>query len=211
MLDLPQQGGATRLVLVRHAETEESASGRLCGRLDVALSAAGRRHARALARSLAGLPLAAVYASPLARALATARPLAAVHRLQPVALAELRELDFGALEGLPYEEIEVRHPGLLRAWREDPAAVALPGGETLGELRARVLPILAGILERHEGDAVAVVAHGGVVRVVLAEALGLRDGLLIRLDQSHGGVSVVDWDEGVAVVRVMNANLYSRP
>jgi alpha-ribazole phosphatase len=211
MFTLPDRGRATRLVLVRHAETEESARGRCYGRLDVALSPHGRAQAEALADALTGQPLAAVYTSPLARALDTARPLAAVHDLVPRELDALAELDFGEVEGMIYEEIEARRPELFRAWMEDPAGVRFPGGESLGDLRARVLPALSTIRVGHEGDAVAVVAHGGVVRVVLAEALGLDDRAFFRLDQSEGGVSVVDWLDGVPLVRAANATLYSPP
>ena len=209
MLALPDPGAATRVVLVRHAETEESARGRCYGRLDVRLSPRGLRHAQGLAAALADHPLAAVYASPLARALDTARPVAAARGLEPTVLEALAELDFGEVEGLRYDEIEAERPELFRAWMDEPARVRFPGGEGLADLRARVLPVLAEIHARHEREAVAVVAHGGVVRVVLAEALGLDDGAFFRLDLSEGGVSVVDWLDGVPLLRLANATLYS--
>jgi alpha-ribazole phosphatase len=209
MLTLPGQGEATRLVLVRHAETEEAARGRCYGRLDVALSPRGLRQAEALAAALADLGLAAVYASPLARALDTARPIAAAHGLGPIVLEALRELDFGEVEGLRYDEIEAQRPELFRGWMDDPAGVRFPGGESLGDLRARALPAAAEIRARHEREAVAVVAHGGVIRVVLADALGLADRALFGLDHAEGGVSVVDWLDGVPLVRAANATLYS--
>jgi alpha-ribazole phosphatase len=211
MLALPDQGDATRVVLIRHAETEESARGRCYGRLDVQLSQRGLRQAQALAGALAGLRLAAVYSSTLARALDTARPLAAAHGLDASLLEALAELDFGEVEGLTYDEIEAERPELFRTWMDDPARVRFPGGESLADLRARVLPALEQIRGRHEREAVAVVAHGGVIRVVLAEALGLEDGALFRLDQAEGGVSVVDWRDGVPLLRAANATLYSPP
>ena len=209
MLALPDRGEATRVVLVRHAETEESARGRCYGRLDVRLSPRGLRQAQGLAVALADVPLAAVYASPLARAVDTARPVAAARGLEPIVLDALAELDFGEVEGLRYDEIEAERPELFRAWMDEPARVCFPGGEGLSDLRVRVLPALEQIRARHEREAVAVVAHGGVIRVVLAEALDFEDGALFRLDQAEGGVSVVDWLEGVPLVRVANATLYS--
>ena len=209
MLVLPDRGEATRVVLVRHGATEESARGRCYGRLDVLLSPRGLRQAEALARALADHPLAAVYASPLARALDTARPVAAAQGLEPAVLEALAELDFGEVEGLRYDEIEAARPELFRAWMDEPARVRFPGGEGLADLRARVLPAVEQIRARHERETVAVVAHGGVVRVVLAEALGLDDGALFRLDLSEGGVSVVDWLDGVPLLRLANATLYS--
>lgn len=209
MLALPERGEATRIVLVRHAETEESARGRCYGRLDVRLSQRGLQQAEALAASLAGLGLAAVYASPLARALDTAAAIAAPHGLEPGAVDGLRELDFGELEGLSYDEIRAERPRLYGEWMETPTSVRFPGGESFGGLRARVLPAVSEIRERHEGKVVVLVAHGGVVRVVLADALGLEDGAVFRVAQSPGGLSVVDWTPVAPVVPLVNAVLYS--
>jgi len=175
---LPHHGAATRLVLVRHAEPDGSARGRVCGRTDVPLGAAGRRQADALGVALAAPPFAAVYASPLARAFETARPIAAAHRLDP---------------------------NVVHAWAKTPGSVRFPGGESLTDLRARVLPAVETIRGRHPGAAVGIVAHAGVLRVVLGDALGLPDDGFFRLDQSHGGVSVVDWLDGTPLVRVVNA------
>ncbi|HXV33808.1 MAG TPA: histidine phosphatase family protein [Gaiellaceae bacterium] len=206
---LPPQGEATRLVLVRHAETDSSLRGRCYGRLDVPLSEEGHRQARGLGTALRAIPLTAVYSSPLARALATAAPIAAGRGLEPVAVDDLREIDFGELEGLGYDEIRDSRPELFHRWMETPASVSFPGGESFGDLRRRVLVAVGAVVERHAGEAVAVVAHGGVTRVVLADALGLADGAVFRLDQAHGGVSVVDRLSGGAIVRVVNALLYS--
>jgi broad specificity phosphatase PhoE len=206
---LPEKGEATRLLLVRHAEPDGSAHGRCCGRLDVPLSDYGRRHAKALAAALERARLAAVYASPLARALETARPLAAVRGLEVSIQPDLSEVDFGELEGKRYEEVAAERPGLFRMWMDEPAKVRFPGGESLAELRARVLAASEEIRRAHRGEAVAVVAHAGVVRVVLADALGLRDSALFRLDVAYGGISIVDWVEHSPVVRAVN--LYSAP
>ena len=210
MLVLPPHGGATRLLLVRHAETDEAMRGRCYGRLDVGLSKEGRRQARALGAALEAQSLAAVYSSPLVRALDTARAIAAPHGHEPRTVDELREIDFGALEGLAYDEIRDERPELFREWMARPTSVRFPGGEAFADLRARVLPAIAEIRRRHEGEVVALVAHGGVVRVTLADALGLGDGAVFRLGQSYGGLSVVDWAEGATVVPVVNAVLYSR-
>jgi broad specificity phosphatase PhoE len=92
---------------------------------------------------------------------------------------------------------------------EDPASVRFPRGEGLSDLRNRVLPEVAGIRARHDGQTVAVVAHGGVVRTVLADALDLPDASFFRLDQPYGALSVVDWVDAVPLVRLVGAALYS--
>jgi broad specificity phosphatase PhoE len=209
MLHLAERGEATRLLLVRHTETDEAARGRCYGRLDVALSPAGIRQAEALGVALRVIPLGAVYSSPLARALGTAAAIAAAQGLGPVVHPDLVELDFGEVEGLPYEQIAAERPELYRAWMRAPASVQFPGGESLDDLRSRMRGAAGEIRERHPGEAVAVVGHGGVIRAVLADVLGLPSEGFFRLEQSFGGLSVVDWIEGVPIVRVVNAVLYS--
>ena len=210
-LELPTHRGGTRLLLVRHAETDAAMRGRCYGRLDVGLSTTGRRQARELGAALRGISLAAVYSSSLARALDTASAIAAPHGLEPVAVDRLQEIDFGELEGLLYEDIEAGRPELFGKWMETPGSVRFPGGEALTDLRARVRPAVAEIRARHEGEVVALVAHGSVIRIVLADALELADGAFFRLGQAFGGLSVVDWEDGSPVVAVVNAVLYSRP
>jgi alpha-ribazole phosphatase len=205
MLRLSPHDGATRLTLVRHLETDESLRGRAYGALDVPLSARGVRQAEQLASSLEALPLEAVYSSPLRRALETAGPVARRHGLEPIATEALRELDFGEVEGLLYEEVEANRPELFSSWMREPTRTTFPGGESFADLRARVLPAVEQIRTAHAGRAVAVVSHGGVIRTILADALALAEDAVFRLDQSCGGVSVVDWLGEVPLVRLVNA------
>lgn len=198
------QDAATRILLVRHAEPDESAHGRCCGVLDVPLSPRGRRRSETLARELSATPLAAVYSSPLRRALETAEPIAAAHGLVPRAHEGFRELDFGELEGERYEDVADSRPELFRAWMETPILVRFPGGEAFRDLQARALAAAEEVRRSHAGRAVAVVAHGGVTRAILAAALSMPDEALFRLDQDYGAVSVVDWIGATPVVRAVN-------
>src|SRR6185436_6909169 len=161
----------TRLVLIRHAEPEASVHGRVYGALDVALSKRGLHEAKKLASTVRGLALDAVYASPLRRAVETAIPLARERGLELTLHEGLREVDFGELEGRTYEEIGEDHADLFRAWATNPSAIRFPGGEDYVGLKARVLTAVEEIRERT--TSAAIVAHGGVNRVVLADALGL--------------------------------------
>jgi alpha-ribazole phosphatase len=192
----------SRLVLIRHGEPDESVHGRSYGSLDVPLSLLGREQADGVARSLADVSIEAVFASPLRRALETAAPLARARGLEPVAHEGLRELDFGELEGLTYAEIERERPDLYESWMRDPTGTRFPGGETFPDLRVRALKAAAEIRSAHE--TVALVAHGGVTRTILATALGMPDEAVFRLDQPYGAISVVDWIDNVPVVRAVN-------
>jgi alpha-ribazole phosphatase len=189
----------TRLVLVRHAEPEADARGRCYGSLDVGLSDAGREHARRLAPALASLDN--VYASPRRRALETAELLGA----SPVVDDDLREIDFGDFEGRRYDEIEQSDPELYRAWMERPTTVQFPGGESFADLQERALRAFDAIRSTHESA--VVVTHGGVIRAGVAAWLGMPDEAIFRLDQSYCGVTIVEWLDGMPILRLLNADL----
>jgi alpha-ribazole phosphatase len=204
-LRLPPHEGATRLVLIRHLEPEEGIAGRAYGALDVPLSPEARTQAERLADALATVDLAAVYSSPLRRALETAAPIAARQGLSPLVHEGLREIDFGELEGERYEDVERGRPELFHAWMEDPTGVAFPGGESFRDLRMRALAAAEEVREHHRGSTAALVAHGGVTRAIIAASLEMPDEALFRLDQPYGAISVIDWFGATPVVRLLNA------
>jgi alpha-ribazole phosphatase len=192
----------SRLVLIRHAEPDESMRGRSYGRLDIPLSPAGRAQAVAVAETLREAHFDAIVASPLRRAVDTARPLAETRRLEIATHDGLRELDFGALEGLTFDDIERARPELYESWMTDPTETRFPDGESFADLQDRALTAVADIRSKHERA--AIVAHGGVTRAILADALQMPVHAIFRLDQPYGAISVVDWIEDAAVVRAVN-------
>jgi broad specificity phosphatase PhoE len=204
---LPAYEGGTRLFLIRHLEPDASVSGRAYGSLDVPLAPVARKQAEELAVALEEIPFAAVYSSPLRRALGTAGPIAARHGLEPLLHEGLRELDLGEFEGERFEDLERDHPATYAALMSDPTSVRFPGGESFSVLRARATAAVEEIRERHRECCVAVVAHGGVTRAILAAALEMPDRALFRLDQAYGAVSVIDWFAASPVVRLVNADL----
>lgn len=188
----PRPPGATRLVLVRHGRAAVSA-GRICGRLDPALSPAGRAEVRRAARWLASTGFAAAYASPARRARESARLLAAGRGLAVRCEPGLREVDFGAFEGLTWAEAQALDPTTCATWLCRPDEVIFPGGEGYAAVRERALGALARLRAAHAGQAILVVAHGGPIRAILAEALGLSPAAALGLRQRTAGVNVVDW------------------
>jgi broad specificity phosphatase PhoE len=160
---------------------------------------------RRVARLLHGAGFAAVYSSPRSRALESARFIAASHHLAVRTDPRFCEIDFGALEGLTYEEAATRYPGVYRSWMEHPGEVRFPGGESLPRMRARVLAALRELLRAHADQTIAVVSHAGVARILLGEALGVQASDFFRMEQSFGAVSVIDYYGAAPVVRLLNA------
>lgn len=149
----------TRLLLVRHGETQWNREGRWQGQADVPLSMAGWMQAAALAYRTKTEPIAAIYCSALQRAARTAQAIGAVHDLSVYCDAGLNEINLGQWEGLLYREIQERDPVLLQAWETDPRQVRPPGGESVEEAEQRVLCAVQEITAKYPGATVCIVAH----------------------------------------------------
>lgn len=160
------------LMLVRHGESEWNAQRRYQGQSDVPLSALGRRQAELVAERLAGQKIDAVYASDLQRAWETAGPIAEKNGLQVVSEPRLRELKFGVLEGLTFEEAEAQYPEMIAAWLEDFNRPP-EGAETIDVFNARCASLLEELKQNHDEQVVLLVAHGGSLSEILREVLGL--------------------------------------
>lgn len=182
------------LYLVRHGATANNMARppRLQGRREnPGLSDEGQRQARAVAELLAERPITAVYCSPLLRARETSEIIAATHKLTPTTVDDLIEVDVGHWEGRDWGEIERSEPDAYRRFIEDPAAHPYAGGESLSALAARVLPAVDELLQRHLGQAIAVVGHNVVNRVYLATLMQLPLSRARSIAQENCGVNVI--------------------
>jgi broad specificity phosphatase PhoE len=182
---------APRLLLVRHGEVEAWARGRIYGRLDPALSPDGLAQAEAAGARVAPFAPSALFVSPSRRASQTAEAVARRCGLAPAVDPRLREIEFGAFEGLTFAEAEQRDPDTWRDWMERPGTVCFPGGECWDEVRTRALAAAEAIAGAHPAGAAVVVTHGGIVRALLAEALGLPAERTFRLEIAFGSLTVL--------------------
>src|SRR5262249_40179161 len=202
---------STWVYLARHGEVLHAAEGRFFGHTDVALSPVGVAQAAALGERLAAEPIEAVYASDLLRARKSATPLAVAPATDAGGLPPPPRLAAGRWEGLTFPEIHAREPELCARWLADPFAMPFPEGEGLADLRARVMPALRRVIERHAGQRIAIVAHGGTNRVILAEALGLPLANIFRLAQDYAAWSLIEYRGEGAVVHLVNRRPAGRP
>lgn len=196
----------TRLWLIRHGEPVAEAKGRCYGALDVGLSERGRSQMAQVAEYLRAEPIAAIYSSPRSRALESARLLASAHVCSIEIVQDLREIDFGDFEGLTYDEIAARYPDLYRRWMDNPTEVRFPNGEGFAEMRPRVLRAMDAIRIEREGQTAAIVSHGGVNRIVIAQALQMPDHALFRLAQDHAAINLLSFMNASPSVQLLNHN-----
>lgn len=195
----------TRVFLVRHGETEMRSSERYWGQTDVALSALGIRQAESLRDCLKDERICAVYASSLKRAMNTAEIIAERHQLPVTACAELREIDFGEIEGLTYAEASQRFPDLAAQWRgANNTEIKFPGGEGFRELAERVANFPARLKNHADDGAVLVVAHAGVLRFLITHLVGFELKNIYQLRIDLASLSVVDIYPGVGTLSRLN-------
>lgn len=195
----------TRLLLVRHGETDATRTGRTQGRVDNALNARGFAQASALAERLAREAPAAIYSSPAARALATALPLANAAGLEVRLEPRLLEMDYGVLDDLTGAELRARHPEFMARWAaEDPAELRMPEGETLREVQSRVLAAIEDLERQHEDGVVALFSHGFAFRAALCAILGLPLASFRQIRLDLASISVVESGGGGRLLVQLN-------
>ena len=185
---------SVHLHLVRHCQTAWNVEGRFLGCTDLPLTEAGHAQAALLIAAFARIPLAAIYASDLQRAVTTAAPIAAAHGLPVQTDARLREMHQGELEGFTGKEIRPRHADFFAAWEANPADVVVPGGESLRQMLARASAAIREIVAAHAGVGethLLVVSHGLTLQAILGEAIGLELRYSLRLRPQHGSVSTL--------------------
>ena len=195
-----------RILLARHGETPWNAEGRYQGQIDIPLSPVGEAQARALGERLQGLEITRAVASPLSRAQRTAELALGPERAALLQFdADVQEIAHGEWEGLLAAEIGDKDPARLRAWREEPDTVLMPGGESLRQVLDRSWRGLARASEGlGEDDTLLLVAHDAVNRVLLCRILGLPIGKLWTFRQAPTTLNLLEGAdlESLEVVRL---------
>ncbi|ACH40803.1 adenosylcobalamin-5'-phosphate phosphatase, putative [Citrifermentans bemidjiense Bem] len=193
----------TRLHLIRHGEVERSHC--YNGQYDVRLTARGEEQYQLLKPRLDPDRISALYTSDLVRTVRGGEILGPYLGVEPVKVPQFRELNCGEWQGLSVTDIQRDRPDEWAARLADLEHFRAPGGESLGDLAGRVLPALKEIVARHRGEEVLVVAHGGVNRVILMDAIGAPLSSFFSIDQHYCCVNLIDYyADGNTVVQLVN-------
>ena len=180
----------TTILLARHGETDWNREGRFQGHADPPLNRTGRAQAVDLSAALMAEQLAAVYSSPLRRALETAEVLATSHGLEPVPVDDLREVDVGSWSGLTRAEVEERFPAQFARWLD--YGQGWEDGETYEEMGRRAVDALLLLAAAHDGERVLAVTHGGPIRAAFAFADSTTHAEARRLGPRIGNTFVAE-------------------
>ncbi len=194
----------SRFILVRHGDTKLNSRERFWGHSDVELSAAGVAQAEKLRDRLAAEKISAIYSSELQRALLTAEIIASRHQLDIITCAELKETNFGKIEGLTFTEVSRHYPEFTELWATWSLELRFPDGESVGELNCRVSKFRDGLKKHGPDETVLIVAHAGPLRLLVC--------LLLELELHHwrqiriglASLSIVETYPQGAVLSLLN-------
>lgn len=169
------EGKITRLIIVRHGETEWNLQSRFQGHLDSRLSRLGIRQAKAIARALSGGTYDVIYSSDLERAQHTAKIIAGKLNMEVRTEADLREINMGLMQGLRRDEFILKYPEVIKNFHSDPRYV-IPGGESKQQFSERIMKALSKITGEHRYQTILLVAHGGVLDIAIRYTLSIPVG-----------------------------------
>lgn len=193
-----------RLFVLRHGQVIGHDDISFHGFHDVRVTDEGIRQLEKAAEILADERIDEIYCSDLYRARVGAEAIAKKRDIDPVLISQLREMNFGDFDGMRVKEVMEKHDDVLREWRKDIVHKRLPGGESFKDLEERVLKGLDTILDGSEGKNIAVVAHGGVNRIILTQALAMETSQAFRIEQDYGCLNVIDYYPDWTVVKLLN-------
>jgi phosphoserine phosphatase len=196
----------TRILLVRHGETDFNLTRRFQGWIDIPLNSTGRKQAQALAEALKDETLAAIHSSPLIRAMDTARIIRTFHPATPLFEEEgLREMDLGEIDGMDAGDWMSTHREFADIWRSTPSRLKIPGGESLQEVQIRAMETLERIVELYPAGATLLIcSHNFVNRTIICRALGIPLDRFREFQQAATALNVLCKEEGQLRIEVVN-------
>ena len=200
----------TKIILIRHGETEWNVAEIFRGRTDVELNETGIRQAELLAEYLSKTKIDAIYSSPLRRALKTAEIIAGYHQLDVDIDADLTDFNFGKWQGLSRQEVKNKYRELYAEWINHPERVKMPAGESLDVIRKRAMGVAAKIIARHKGTS-ALVSHRVVNKVLICALLGLDNSHFWNIKLDTCGVTVFTYENERFILTRHNDTSFLKP
>jgi broad specificity phosphatase PhoE len=196
----------TTVFLIRHGVTSWHSEGRVLGQRDVPLSAEGRTQAEDVAKRLAGVKLSELLSSPLQRALQTAEILGESHKLDVARDPRLIDFSLGKWTGMTYAEVSANPE--YQKFIQQPESEQIPGGESLEEIRRRAVSgVEQALRDNPTGDAIAIVTHAGIIRVLLTHYMGSPPANYHRIRVSPGSLTILSFADDRQLPRVLAVNL----
>ncbi len=197
----------TRLFLLRHGETISNINSIYQGQGDSPLSELGLKEAELLAGALKTEKFSAIYSSTLKRSNDTANMIAKHHKIEAIKIPGLIERHYGDFEGLSYKEIKTKFPDLYDLWLKHPDKAIIENAETLEQLQTRGVKAISEIINKHQGQTICTVGHGGLNRAILFHYMNLGLDNFWRIKQDNCCINIVEFDNH-PIVTLLNSTWF---
>lgn len=187
----------TRLIFVRHAEAEGNKIRHFHGWTDSEITEKGHLQAERVAERLKDIDIDVIYSSSLHRTRQTAGYIAKARGLEVITSDDLREINGGDWEDIPWTELEQRWPDEYRTWENDPHKVRMPNGETMEQFQSRLLNEVMSIIKEHEGKNICIVTHGTAIRAMICHfrACALEEMINVAWCDNTA-ITIIDYEDG---------------
>jgi len=200
----------TQIILARHGETEWNVAEVFRGRIDIELNETGIKQAELLAEYLSHMKIDAVYSSPLKRALKTAEIIASYHKIGVEVAPGLTDFDYGEWQGLAHQEVRNKYKELYAEWINSPDQVKMPTGESLSDVRERVMGVVSDVIAKYAGI-VVLVSHRVGNKVLICALLGLDNSHFWNIKQDTCGITTFIDEDGRFILTEHNNTSYLKP
>lgn len=192
------------IYLIRHGETYWNNEMRFQGHSDIALNEIGLKQAQLLGAYLSKNDVKAVYSSDLIRAQATAEAVACCHGLEVATDSRLREIFFGDWEGMTYNQIKEKWSTEIETFFHTPNKISTPNGESFNDVLCRAKAAFEDLVAKHKDEPIVIVAHGGTIRTLLCDIIGLDLNNMWRLKQDNTAVNLINYRGEYKVLEYLN-------
>ncbi len=194
----------TRLLIIRHGQTEWNRVERFRGLTDLELNDTGVKQAEAAAARLREWTVAAIYASPLKRAMHTAEIIAKPSKLRVHPLEDIIDMNFGKWHGLSLDEARQQYPELYALWEIQPHKVQFPEGENLPQVQARAMAAVKSLMDNHPSDTIALVSHRVICKLLVLGLLGLDSSHFWQIEQNVAAINHFVIRNGLPIAITIN-------
>jgi len=196
---------STKLILIRHGQTDWNIKKKYCGSVDIGLNETGRKQIRRLRDRLKSQKIDKVYASDKKRAIQTAEIIFKGREIELI--SDLREMHFGVFEGLTYKQVMKKYASLYKKWLDDPFSITMPKGESLFSFKKRVIKAIRSIISKNRNKAVAVICHGGPISMIISYALKSRQ--FWQNIPDSASLSIIEYSKSnKPIIRLQNDTSY---
>lgn len=198
----------SRVYLVRHGQTAWNVGEIFRGRVDIPLDETGKQEVHLAGEALKDETLHAVYSSPLSRSMETAENIAKFHNISVTPLDAIVDISYGEWEGLENQEVQKKYPELHDLWLREPHMVKFPKGESLDEVRSRIMTALDELIVKHRDENFALVAHRVPNKVICCALLGLDNSHFWRIQQDTASTNLFTYQNGQWIISFLNDTSY---